>query len=1623
MTVHNSSSVSAPPVGASSPPGSGGAPAKGRAAFIEKLREEIAATEDKQTQSLLLHEAGVAHEAASEEPVAARDFLAAFNGDATFREPLEALIRILTRRRSFKNLGKLLEALAKASETSEDRARALWEHAVVALEFDKNKADAKAKLEEAVVDNPDDATSWLELEMIAAQEGDVAAVMRAIEARVGIVSDSTYKALLYIQLAELSAKCDQQARAYEFLDAAAALEGRARFQTRLVLERVAEGDFEQLSRALEGQAELIAEAVEDEGRGDEIGVPKFMRTREFAADAWLRSAAIRRALGDLDGASAMLSQAARMLPSSSVVARTRLAMLEAQGEVEAAAAIARGEIDKGAEGASAASLWLRVAEAAAISNDRSGALEALHKALAADPRCIPARAIELDLLSDGEDPAALASSLEAMAEAFTTDAAKSRAFVLGAYAWACLAKDAQAAKAALSQASALGLTASSAARLGRAFASFIGDKAWFEEATKRLLVAGCEADETAGLWFDLGRSRLLRGDAAGAEDAFGRLAKSTGEGAFARATWLGRALSALAVGLATPAEITADGEPPAPRMARGAAAFDDLAEAEADPELARGYRLVAALRALQTGKPEDRDQARARLEALHEAAPGDEIVAFFLAELIADAGDAEAAARVIGNAARGATDPDGAAALHTEAALRLWGAGARAAAIEEIEAATGAMPQAATALLVWARRGVDIDTIGGRRAAIDAILSSGGDVALAALERFALEVAWLASPSGDGDPAEALAALDTAEANATDDLGVAAALGRLIFAPAGVEAREPAIAATERLDGEGGDGSRIARAERLRVARDIDQDPGLALQASREWFEVEPTLPVAVEWLGSALRAKSPEAEIDARRAIADHLGPASRASMDASASLVALLEHPGVLHRLLTQEEAPARLMNIELAPPGCDPRRRASALHGLGQAIGADAELDALGLSGWSYLAAGQTEQALEVFKAVAEAREGDLAAWEGVRAAAEASGDFVQAALAAAQLGSRCKDDERGAKFWEYAGLTLLEHSDAHDDAEIALERAFERNARSDKAFDKLFRRVRERKDNDKLLDLIGRRLDVAENEAEIGKLFWERARVLQERGDSDGALAALENVTMLEPDHVGALALAGKICQQKGAFADAAPLFARLSAIADYPKQARLVSGITAVDIYENKLNEHDKALEVLVNLQKAGLTTLPVRERLARAAARTGSWSEATGMFEQLMNERTDSAGRVEAARFSMVIWRDKVSEPKRAQAAVEKLLEEVPDDPEALDLVLATSFDAAFRTRALGRGKTKLVDTLQRNPVDLERVSLLSRIAQAQQDAALRQATLGAMAALGSVSSGQKADRAILDELATLDAKLPGKPQVVLDARALAEIADPEDQGPVADLFAVIAETVTESLGPSLEALGVTKKNRVDPKGGPPLRTAVAEWMGALGFESDFELYVGGSDGSAVQGVAGEVPALVVGAEVTTPLSAATRSAIAREVFALRRGICAVRSRDDAAIASCAIAVCNAVGINVPNPGYAVFAEVSRAVQKTISRKVKKNAGDVCARFVQSGQDPKLWAVAARRSIDRMAAIAAGDVSLVLAEILRAPRSDLAPLVRESDRARSLLRFVLSPGYLELRKKLGMGVR
>jgi tetratricopeptide (TPR) repeat protein len=736
---------------------------------------------------------------------------------------------------------------------------------------------------------------------------------------------------------------------------------------------------------------------------------------------------------------------------------------------------------------------------------------------------------------------------------------------------------------------------------------------------------------------------------------------------------------------------------------------------------------------------------------------------------------------------------------------------------------------------------------------------------------------------------------------------------------------------------------------------------------------------------------------------------------MQASATLLESVVEPADSYPLVTGSSHAARLANLELAPPGCDPQRRSSALAELDGALGEDAELDGLALAGWSALAAGDGRAALDHFRTVTASRAEDLQSWEGIRAAAEVLGDREAYAVSCEQLGARSSNAARGAAFWEQAALSWSKLGDAFDArVESSLDASFARDPSRTAAFDRLFRRVRERKDSDKLLDLVGRRLEVTDDAAEIAKLYWEMARVLREKGDPAAALEALQHVTMFDENHVGALALTGEIFIRRGMFAEAAEKLARLATVELAPPKNRITAGVAAVDLYENKLNRHDLALAVLVALHKAKLTTLPVRERLARAAARTGSWSDATRILEELMMERPERDGRVEAARLAVAIYRDRMHSPQGALAAVTKLLEESPGDGEALDLVLGLDASLGARRPLLERGRDALLLGLHESPGNLDAQRRLARISHALGDSNLEQSALSCAVALGGP------DGASEQMLVLLGSKKPRVPQIELTEAMVRQILAPGDDGPVAELFAALGPTLAEALGPSLVGLGVhPKKDRIDPRAGISLRNEIATWAGAFGIAT-FDLYIGGKDPGGVQGIPGETPAIVVGSGVNAPLSPTTRARIARELLAIVRGTTVTRWRDDTTIAAIAVAACNISKVPFDHPPFAVLAEVERLVGKAMNRKVKAAITPICRAFVQSGQDARQWAARARASQGRAAVLASGDVSVVLADVFGEPLERLGAVARDDLRAHELLRFVLSRPYFDLRRALGL---
>jgi tetratricopeptide (TPR) repeat protein len=1590
---------------------------------VRRLRAELAATQDRPRHSRLLTAIADLEERAGDEPAAARDYLAAYNADSTFREPLEGLVRLLEKRRSLKNLGKLVDALVRVAAAPDERVRALLMRAAYQADVTNDLVEAKAAARDATeIENApvaEQSSAWLTLEVLAGRTGDTAAREEALAQRAKFAFDPTWKALLLVDRARMAATSGDIESSVALLQEARALGSQATWIATSQLEQVVldhpgiPGTDEATARAeahagaLDAVALLLEEAMNDGARGDALGVPHWVRQPAYRVDVWLRAADARRRLGQLDRAAATLDHAlerATSLPEGEIplaeaaIVNARLRIAELQGDTATSARLAERRLATEKNPGLVAALAMRVAEHAAAEGDSPRALEALSRAIAADPACLPARALQLDMLADGGDPAAFAGQLESFAEHLVTDEARGRAFLLASFVWAVRANDAAGAKAALSQAAMYGVAPSTTGRLARALASIAGDNPWYEEATKRLLAAGGTEAEAVSLYVELVRSRQARNDVDGAARALREMAGAP------RGAWLARVLEAFL----PPAEPADDVDPdrtvPNPG-GRSRVAVEELAGLEPDPELARGLSLVAAIRALEGGDPAI---ARKLLRELAARDASNTIVTSFLVDLDRAAGDHEAAARVASDAA--AVTPDGelGAALHLESGFERWIGGDRKGALDEFEAALPGAPEAGRMVLAWASRGVDVDTLEGRRQAIERALAAaqdgkGAEARPLALERFAAEV-------GGGDPDDAMTALASIDREPEGDLGVAAALARLAWSGAAGDT-DATRAAIVRIASRGPRALRMATAEQTRVARDAGDAEELA-RASSRWFEAGGGLPAALEWLAATAALGQPEEEKRARLGVASALTGDAREAMLASAALLEPRIHPYEPAPLVIGSSVAVRLANLELSPPGSDPRRRLAALLELDTALGDDTAADGISLAGWSALAASDLDAATRAFTKAAAARPGDLAAWEGLRVCGLEKGDGALRARAAAELGARCVDAERGAAFWEEAALTWLEVGDEAK-AEGALEASFARDAKRAVAFDKLFRRVRERKENDKLLALVTRRLEVTDDPQEIQKLFWEQARVLREKGDQDGALNALEHVTMLDPDHVGALALLGEINIRRGNFEAAAESLARLATLDNAPAKNRMTAGVAAVDLYENKLDRFDKALEVLVALHAAKLSSLPVRERLARAAARTGSWKEATSILEELMHERPEPDGRIEAARLAMAIHRDRLGQPQGAAAAIVKLLEEAPTDGEALDMLLQTDHPPEVRERLLKSARQALIESLQNRPGDITSVRRLVRVARALGDDSLQQAALGALLSLGA---GDTQAEAAFTQLAS---KKPATPQVAATEATLRSILAPGDEGPLAELFVVLGPTLAEALGPNLQACGVTKRDKVDPRSGLGLRNEIAIWAGALGIR-EFDLYVGGKDAQAVQGIPGETPALVVGSGVNAPLTPIARARIARELLAIVRGTTVTRSRDDLTIAAIVVAACGQAEVTVERPPYPVLAEVERLFGKAIARRTRKAIPDLCNAIVRSKADARAWSKRAVASHDRIATLASGDPSVVLCDVLGVTPEKLGVTVKGNARAEELLRFVLSPLYLDLRRSLGL---
>jgi hypothetical protein len=440
----------------------------------------------------------------------------------------------------------------------------------------------------------------------------------------------------------------------------------------------------------------------------------------------------------------------------------------------------------------------------------------------------------------------------------------------------------------------------------------------------------------------------------------------------------------------------------------------------------------------------------------------------------------------------------------------------------------------------------------------------------------------------------------------------------------------------------------------------------------------------------------------------------------------------------------------------------------------------------------------------------------------------------------------------------------------------------------------------------------------------------------------------------------------------------------------------------------RLGDREEAARQVDELGKSSFDTSQLRERLARYAAQTGEWEQAATLLAGLMHDRTSEAGRLEAARLTMAVYRDHLV-PERALGAVEYLLAHKPDDSDAIDLLLSAVFPREASVSLVEQARIGLCDSLSQAPT-IEGLARLARVAEFLEDHHLRQATLGSLVSLGASSAD------VLGELDELDFHARVRFERALTEAELAVFAAPEVHGPLAEVMQLASKELSGLLGPNLKLLGIGRSNRRTQEEAPELYSFVAQFARCFGL-GPFELYVGGKLGPLqIASISDTTPiSLVLGAGIEPSFNANLMGRLAAHAFAAATGRSMLLTHEPEDVAAFLVGLFHACSLPSCDDASEESRQFELLLRKHLSKKLRKQLTTPLSAAVTRKQSESRWAELARASLDRAALLGAGDVSRVLR-----PGDRETPVDSELSDPRMLemVKFSVSRPYLDLRRQL-----
>lgn len=1577
-------------------------------ARIAALRAEQEAVADRSRQAVLQHEIGHLYErSVGNDALAVKEYLSAYNLDLAFRPPLFALTRIFERRRTFRSLGRLYEAEAKAATNAVEKASAVLDRAVLLEDHVAEPQLVRALLEEALEGDPSNLAASLSLERHLYGQGDKPAAVALVAARAAHVGDPVLRSVLLAEAAWAREGEGDVDGALALLREAAALSA-GRWRALEHFERLARkhGRTPALVEALEGRA-VLASAIargEDQGQGSGMfSVKRFADEERASAESaalWRDAARLRAVtLDDPGGAVLAYAQALAIRPNDLLLHQERMLACGLAGDLEGAAAEAEALIAAGVDGRHATGLHFRIAELALGKGERDGARAALAQALVADPQSAAAAAMLEDLAADDGLHAERVQRLEALAlDASAVPAERAMAAFRAAQIAADELSDALRARALYALAASLTVDAQAVLREAHGAALRLGDPDGALEAGAALLALPLEDDERSAVLRE--RLGLLR-DAGDEAQADALLAAAVADRS--SASW---ALDAARVRGAV-----------AGQDALLAAAHEALAARALDDDSACAHLAAAARARIKAG---DEEGAARLLRATLERTPGHSYAVALLEEILRSRGEAE---EVVALLRQAAAAQHGARAAETSLLL----AGAAAEAAGDVPLAARTYEEAADrdaeavaplhALAHLAERASDLSLLLRAREGLAARETATGQPGRASLElgeHYALI-------SGHSELAETplRAAIDDLQVGAFAGISLALlphlaadpetrslAVERLLRGTEGdvlpsLERELGGLALGGKRDPEAAD--RHAQAVLSRVADDRwalyakwrgrGGDPALATEraAALAAFGAATTDPGAGQELAlAAIRAAlvadgGASSEEWAQRAFA-----LADAAPDALAAAFALEETTGAA----ASAEVRARALGARRARAG------ASAHHALAGALGR------------AQLAWGQVTDAHATLSHAVVADPEDLAAWEALRVAAREAEEWDDVVHACEILAAQTSGDFSAQLLEEAAAVLMDRFGDRDDEAVTHLRSALEIGGMSRPiAYGRLHDLLAERGDADALRDLVQARIDATDDDRELVRLFYEMARILRSLGDREGAIGALENLLMLEGEHVGGLALMVETTVSLERFADAVDAL-RALAQADVPPAQKRIARFGAADFLETKLRDPEGALAELRAAAEAGLGDVGLYTKMADVAERAGRWETVLEALERGA-QVTSGAARATLERRAAAVHRDKLDDRAGAAIALRRALEAVPTDVASGDL-LAALLDDGARAGLSKQFEESVRLELAADPTDPVVLRKLGRAAVWRRDVPLERTVLALLAALGEATPAET------NSLGALPSPSTKRPTGALPEASFARLRAEGDAGPVLQVLALVSEALIETDGLAPGKYGVGRGERVGPKDPSPIRDEVQVFARAFALPPG-DFYVGGRD----PGLVGLIPresdpaSWVVGSGIGAPLSPARRFRVGQLGMAQRLGVTALLAHEPSTWPRMLFAA--AVASESPLAGGAGLAgleEAARTLGKGLSRRSRKAIPDLVRPLDGRRESVEQVCRALRRTLLRAGLLLAAEPQPALEAVLGAGVSRAA--VRANDEARDLVLFWTSTDALAMRRELGL---